>query len=128
MLCVCVCVCVCMCVCVRVCVRVRVRVRVVCACVRVCACACVSVCVCVISQPSPQVCSFLMNNGADPAINAADGKTAHEVAAPSVQKLLKEEPARSNSDIESQLLEAAKNGEIEIVKVPACIAWSSMRQ
>ena len=32
-------------------------------------------------------------------------------------KVLHERPAVSNSDIESQLLEAAKNGEIEVVKV-----------
>ena len=32
-------------------------------------------------------------------------------------KVLRERPACSNSDIESQLLEAAKNGEIEVVKV-----------
>ena len=34
-----------------------------------------------------------------------------------VVKVLRERPACSNSDIESQLLEAAKNGEIEVVKV-----------
>ena len=32
-------------------------------------------------------------------------------------KLLQEKPACSNSDIESQLLEAAKNGDIDVVKV-----------
>ncbi len=67
--------------------------------------------------PPPQVSWFLLSNGADPAIKAADGKTAYEVAPPSVQRVLKEEPSRSNSDLESQLLEAAKNGEIETVKV-----------
>ena len=39
------------------------------------------------------------------------------MATPVVVKVLRERPACSNSDIESQLLEAAKNGEIEVVKV-----------
>ena len=40
-----------------------------------------------------------------------------QVATPAVVKVLHERPACTNSDIESQLLEAAKNGDIDVVKV-----------
>ena len=46
-----------------------------------------------------------------------DHSTCSQVATPAVVKLLQEKPACSNSDIESQLLEAGKNGDIDIVKV-----------
>ena len=40
-----------------------------------------------------------------------------QVATQAVVKVMQEKPACSNSDIESQLLEAAKNGDIDVVKV-----------
>ena len=64
-----------------------------------------------------QVCRFLLANGADPTLKTTAGQTVQDVATPSVQKVLKEEPPRNNSDIEAQLLEAAKNGEFDTVKV-----------
>ena len=44
-----------------------------------------------------------------------------QVATQAVVKVMQEKPACSNSDIESQLLEAAKNGDIDVVKV----SWGS---
>jgi ankyrin repeat protein len=63
------------------------------------------------------VARFLLVNGADQNTRTTAGQDAEMVATPGVVKVLRERPACSNSDIESQLLEAAKNGEIEVVKV-----------
>jgi tankyrase len=62
------------------------------------------------------VARFLLVNGADQNTRTTAGQDAEMVATPGVVKVLRERPACSNSDIESQLLEAAKNGEIEVVK------------
>ena len=82
------------------------------------------------------VARFLRANGADQNIKTASGQDVEavsvhllleykdvlmmykQVATQAVVKLLQEkQPACSNSDIESQLLEAAKNGDIDVVKV-----------
>lgn len=65
------------------------------------------------------VCRFLLANGADPSIQSNEGLSAEQVATPSIAKVMKEEvvPARGNSDIEGQLLEASKNGDLDTLKV-----------
>lgn len=64
------------------------------------------------------ICRFLITNGASLSIiNNARNKPI-DIATPSVSKILQEEePARGDSDVESQLLEAAKNGDLATIKV-----------
>ena len=64
-----------------------------------------------------QICRFLIANGADASIKNTDSNTAIDIATPSARKAIREEPIKGNSDIESQLLENAKNGDLEAVKV-----------
>ena len=64
-----------------------------------------------------QLCQFLVANGADPAIKNDNGATPLEQATPTVCKVFQEEVIKGFSDVESQLLEAAKNGELDHVKV-----------
>ena len=68
-------------------------------------------------QGMAHVCKFLLANGADPAIKTDDGVCVADVAPPPVQKVLREVPQVGNSDVETRLLEAAKSGELETVKV-----------
>lgn len=62
---------------------------------------------------------FLLANGANPSVQSSEGLSAEQVATPPVVKVIKEEAmsSRGNSDIEGQLLEASKNGDLETVKV-----------
>ena len=76
----------------------------------------------------PQACRILLNFGADPSIVSLQGYTAAQLAASDpVAKLLAEEPpaagggsngspAAAGTDVEYQLLEAAKAGDLELVK------------
>lgn len=63
-------------------------------------------------------CCVLSSNGASPSIlNNARSKPV-DVATPAALKVLQQdEPVRGDSDVESQLLEAAKNGDLALVKV-----------
>ncbi len=63
------------------------------------------------------VCRFLITNGADSAIFNNMRRKPIDLATPSASKVIEEEPARGDSDVESQLLEAAKSGDLETVKV-----------
>ena len=65
------------------------------------------------------VCRFLLANGGDPSLQSNDGLSADQVATPPIAKVMKEEvvPTRGNSDIEGQLLEASKNGDLDTMKV-----------
>ena len=64
-----------------------------------------------------QACRILLSFGADPSIVSLQGYTAAQLATESVAKLLAEEPSSpSGADIEYQLLEAAKAGDLELVK------------
>ena len=62
-------------------------------------------------------CRLLIGNGADPSIKNCDGHTPADLAPVPVAKVITEEPVKANADIESRLLEAAKNGDLETVKV-----------
>ena len=68
-------------------------------------------------QGHVDVCRALLTCGADPGISNHHGLTVIQVASDIVQQLLREEPAPSTTDIEAQLLDAAKNGDIGTVKV-----------
>ena len=64
-----------------------------------------------------QACRVLLGFGADPTIVSLQGYTAAQLATESVGKLLAEDPApHGGADIEYQLLEAAKAGDLELVK------------
>ena len=65
----------------------------------------------------PIACRFLIANGADPLIKNCEGRVPADLATASVAKVIMEEPIKPNADIESQLLEAAKNGDLDTVKV-----------
>ena len=65
----------------------------------------------------PTACRFLIANGADPLIKNCEGRVPADLATASVAKVIMEEPIKPNADIESQLLEAAKNGDLDTVKV-----------
>ena len=67
------------------------------------------------------VCRLLLSCGADPSVVSLQGYTAAQVATEAVQKLFVEEPAVSVSslpaaDLEYQLLEAAKAGDLDNVR------------
>lgn len=73
-------------------------------------------------------CRLLIANGADPSIKNCDGHVPAELAAAPVAKVIAEEPVKANADIESRLLEAAKNGDLETVKVQGYIICSTGTQ
>ena len=59
-----------------------------------------------------------MTNGANASLFNNVRSKPIDVATPPVSKMLEEEdPARGDSDVESQLLEAAKNGDLVTIKV-----------
>ncbi|KAL1436839.1 hypothetical protein MTO96_049239 [Rhipicephalus appendiculatus] len=62
-----------------------------------------------------QACRLLLSAGADPGIVSGQGYTASQLASDAVQQLL-HEPQHSSGDSEFQLLEAAKAGDLDIVK------------
>lgn len=74
-------------------------------------------------QPSQlgavDVCMLLVNSGADPSIKTRDGSSPLVVAAPAVVDMLKDKQllSKPDVDVETQVLEAAKNGELETLKV-----------
>ena len=64
-----------------------------------------------------QACRMLLSAGADPSIVSLQGATAAQLSTESVSKLLSEEPSsQAGADLEYQLLEAAKAGDLELVK------------
>ncbi|XP_063817725.1 poly [ADP-ribose] polymerase tankyrase-2 isoform X1 [Pseudophryne corroboree] len=63
-----------------------------------------------------QTCRLLLNSGCDPAIVSLQGFTALQMGNESVQQLLQEGLTFSNTDADRQLLEAAKAGDLDIVK------------
>lgn len=73
-------------------------------------------------QPSQlgavDVCMLLVNSGADPSIKTRDGSSPLVVAAPAVVDMLKDKQllSKPDVDVETQVLEAAKNGELETLK------------
>ena len=64
-----------------------------------------------------QACRILLSFGVDSTIVSQQGYTAAQLATESVGKLLAEEPSSpGGADIEYQLLEAAKAGDLDLVK------------
>ncbi|XP_029212832.2 poly [ADP-ribose] polymerase tankyrase-1-like [Acropora muricata] len=61
-------------------------------------------------------CRILLSHGADISLRSFQGHTAAEVASEPVQKILQEDPPSTGSDVEKQLLEAARSGDMEVVK------------
>lgn len=75
-----------------------------------------------------QICRFLVANGVDTSIKNSENNTAIDVATPATSKAIREEPIKGNTDIESQLLEMAKNGDLEGVKVWRCVVNIAMNE
>eukprot|EP00094_Tigriopus_californicus_P011802 TCALIF_11400-PA protein Name:"Similar to Tnks Tankyrase-1 (Mus musculus)" AED:0.04 eAED:0.04 QI:0/0.85/0.75/0.87/0.71/0.5/8/1134/1190 len=66
-----------------------------------------------------QACRILLSFGADPAIVSLQGYTAAQLATDPTRTLLTEDPPSNGAvgaDVEYQLLEAAKAGDLELVK------------
>uniref|UniRef100_T1ISP3 Uncharacterized protein n=1 Tax=Strigamia maritima TaxID=126957 RepID=T1ISP3_STRMM len=63
-----------------------------------------------------QACRILLSYGVDPSIVSLQGYTAAQVATESVQKLFLENPSNGGADVENQLLEAAKAGDLTLTK------------
>ncbi|XP_062988968.1 poly [ADP-ribose] polymerase tankyrase-2 [Elgaria multicarinata webbii] len=63
-----------------------------------------------------QTCRLLLSFGCDPSIVSLQGFTASQMGNESIQQLLQEGVPLGNSEADRQLLEAAKAGEMDIVK------------
>ncbi|XP_015262135.1 PREDICTED: tankyrase-2 isoform X2 [Gekko japonicus] len=63
-----------------------------------------------------QTCRLLLSSGCDPSIVSLQGFTASQMGNESVQQLLHEGIPLGNSEADRQLLEAAKAGDVDIVK------------
>ena len=61
-------------------------------------------------------CRLLLSYGADMSIVSLQGYTAVQVATEAVQKILNENQTPSSVDVEYQLLEASKAGDLDLVK------------
>ncbi|XP_033757082.1 poly [ADP-ribose] polymerase tankyrase-1-like [Pecten maximus] len=70
----------------------------------------------VAQQGNMQACRLLMSYGVDPAIVSLQGYMAAQLATENIQKMLKEDPPVGGTDVDIQLLEAAKAGDIEVIK------------
>ncbi|XP_059179207.1 poly [ADP-ribose] polymerase tankyrase-1-like isoform X1 [Physella acuta] len=70
----------------------------------------------VAQQGNMQACRLLMSFAIDPSIVSLQGYTAAQLATENIQKLLREDPPVGGTDIDIQLLEAAKAGDLELVK------------
>ncbi|KAL8592133.1 Poly [ADP-ribose] polymerase tankyrase-2 [Nucella lapillus] len=70
----------------------------------------------VAQQGNMQACRLLMSYAIDPSIVSHQGYTAAQLATDNIQKLLQEDPPVGGTDIDLQLLEAAKAGDMELVK------------
>uniref|UniRef100_A0A8D2IPD0 Poly [ADP-ribose] polymerase n=1 Tax=Varanus komodoensis TaxID=61221 RepID=A0A8D2IPD0_VARKO len=63
-----------------------------------------------------QTCRLLLSFGCDPSIISLQGFTAFQMGNESIQQLLQEGVPLGNSEADRQLLEAAKAGEMDVVK------------
>ncbi|KAF7647983.1 hypothetical protein LDENG_00163790 [Lucifuga dentata] len=63
-----------------------------------------------------QTCRLLLNSGCDPLIASLQGFSASQLGNESVQEILQEGVLIGNSDVDRQLLEASKTGDLETVK------------
>ncbi|KAM9426617.1 poly [ADP-ribose] polymerase tankyrase-2-like [Pholidichthys leucotaenia] len=63
-----------------------------------------------------QTCRLLLMVGCDPLLTSLQGFSPSQLGNESVQEILKEGVAIRNSDVDQQLLEASKSGDLETVK------------
>eukprot|EP00794_Sanderia_malayensis_P005571 gene5571-6259_t len=63
------------------------------------------------------ICKILLQNGADASITSLQGYVAAQIGPESVQKILLGAQDNSSSDTNKQILEAAKSGDISILKM-----------
>ncbi|BFY98557.1 hypothetical protein BsWGS_01597 [Bradybaena similaris] len=70
-------------------------------------------------QGNMQACRLLMSYAVDSSIVSVQGYTAAQLATENIQKLLREDPPVGGTDVDIQLLEAAKAGDLELVKLVA---------
>uniref|UniRef100_A0A671M6Q7 Poly [ADP-ribose] polymerase n=1 Tax=Sinocyclocheilus anshuiensis TaxID=1608454 RepID=A0A671M6Q7_9TELE len=70
-----------------------------------------------------QTCRILLSYGADPAIVSLQGFTAAQMGNEAVQQILNENIPVRNSDVDYRLLEAAKAGDLDTVKVRGALIW-----
>ncbi|KAK3589737.1 hypothetical protein CHS0354_021059 [Potamilus streckersoni] len=70
----------------------------------------------VAQQGNIQACRLLMSYAVDCSIRSQQGYTAAELATESIQKMLQDDPPIGGTDVDLQLLEAAKAGDLEVVK------------
>ncbi|GFR86628.1 poly [ADP-ribose] polymerase [Elysia marginata] len=70
----------------------------------------------VAQQGNMQACRLLMSYAIDPGIVSLQGYTAAQLATENIQKLLREDPPVGGTDIDIQLLDAAKAGDLDLVK------------
>ena len=74
------------------------------------------------------VCRVLLNNGADSSVMNHMRNKPVDVAMPTTMKVLHEEPIRGDGDVESQLLEASKNGDLALIKVRGALTRLTIHQ
>ncbi|XP_041368600.1 poly [ADP-ribose] polymerase tankyrase-1-like [Gigantopelta aegis] len=67
-------------------------------------------------QGNIQACRLLISYGIDSSIMSLQGYTAAQQATENIQRLLQEDPPVGGTDVDYQLLEAAKAGDMELVK------------
>ncbi|KAF6040293.1 TNKS2 [Bugula neritina] len=67
-------------------------------------------------QGNVQACKLLMTYNIDISIVSLQGYTAAQLATEPVQEFLREGPLTGGTDVDNQLLEAAKTGDLDLVK------------
>jgi tankyrase len=60
---------------------------------------------------------YLLSHGADITVQTTQGETMEDLATPSVRKVIQEEVSKPNPSTHSRILEAAKNGDFETLKL-----------
>ncbi|KAL5021726.1 hypothetical protein ScPMuIL_000881 [Solemya velum] len=70
----------------------------------------------VAQQGNMQACRLLMSANVDHSIVSLQGYTAAQLATENIQKMLREDPPVGGTDVDLQLLEAAKAGDLELIK------------
>lgn len=70
----------------------------------------------VAQQGNVQACRLLLSHGVDSTTMSLQGYTAAQLATENVKKVLREGPSVEVTDVDIQLLEAAKSGDLDLVK------------
>ena len=64
-----------------------------------------------------ETCQFLVSCGVDPNVPNNQGVTSYELASESLLKILKDDSSATTPNIEMELLEASRNGDLVTIKV-----------